>query len=165
MPLALVGGVSFWKGKFAKPSRDWCSYRRQMYTIFGMMTFADDDGRMKARCALTNIRDMVKGSRRARSPIVDSHAPSGPRQLLRRRRDPKGASSKTPPKDRLATRSFAPSEANVLETHAFANNNATPLSRRHRTVNVKLQRISRELFCDTLRVRSSSTPRQPGSTH
>ena len=114
MPLALVGGVSFWKGKCAKPSRDWCSYRWHMYTIHGMMNFADDDGRMKSRCALTNIRDMVKGTGRARSLIVDSHAPSGPRQLLRRRRDPKGASSKTPPKDRRARRSFAPSERNAL---------------------------------------------------
>ena len=61
------------------------------------------------RNILTNITNSANSRGRAR-PIVASYAPSGPRQLLRRRRGPKDASRKTPPKDRPASRSFAPSE-------------------------------------------------------
>jgi hypothetical protein len=84
---------------------------------------------------------------------------------LRIRRGPKGASRKTPPKDRrhcCGGRAALSLITKVFATHPFAKIATQPCQRS--LENVKLQtNISSEFFV-TPCVKSSSTSRQPGST-
>jgi hypothetical protein len=74
-------------------------------------------GRMKARCVLMNITDLAKVG--ARDPSRFSRAPFRTSEIAVNEA-PRVQATKTPPKDRPASRSFAPSERNVLATHPCA---------------------------------------------